>query len=270
MRHFILPLAIGIGLPAFALAASPTYTVVDLGTSPGLAWAPVPPTVTRNSAPQIGSLGGGVSYIYQVRGNAAVGVSNVANPDCRGGDVFHAFLFSFVTQKMLDLGAFNSRCASAALSLNASNVVVGWAQKEIGSIAVDANGGAQTPFVWRNGTMQELPILLQPNTEEQDRQRFGSANGINNAGEIVGETAQALTTGDVAARAVVWENGAAAKPLELQFQLGKLSHTYAFTNASAINCQGNIAVTGYPLSRGSADVHAYLLVRQGAQRSCPE
>jgi uncharacterized membrane protein len=119
--------------------------------------------------------------------------------------------------------------------------------------------------------MHALPSLLQSITTEQEAaSNTSSANSINNAGEIVGETTQLLTTGQLATRAVLWENGAAAEPLELQFHLGNASGTVIFTKASAINCQGNIAVTGYPANHSPVDVHAYLLVRQGAQRSCPE
>ena len=270
MRHFTLPL-LAIGLPALALAASPTYTVVDLGTSPGLEWAPVPPMVA-NSAATIGSLGGGITYIYQHTSDASVGASATGSVDCVGNEVFHAFLF--VSGKMQDLGGFNPACDSAALSLNASDVVVGWANKDIGVSDVDAHGGRKTAFVWRNGTMQELQSLLVPapgeNADIEEAENISSANGINNAGEIVGETAQLLTTGAIAPRAVVWENGAAAKPVELQFRLGTLSHTLIFTNAVGINCQGDIAVTGYPQNHSPTDVHAYLLIRQGTQRSCPE
>jgi hypothetical protein len=39
------------------------------------------------------------------------------------------------------------------------------------------------------------------------------------------------------------------------------------TDASGINCQGNIAATGVDLDDGN--YHAYLLTRQGPPRSCP-
>src|SRR5690348_15853244 len=57
---------------------------------------------------------------------------------------------------------FNPACDSAALSLNASDVVVVWAHKDIGVSVVDAHGGRKTAFVWQNGTMQELQSLLVP------------------------------------------------------------------------------------------------------------
>jgi uncharacterized membrane protein len=171
---------------------------------------------------------------------------------------------------MQDLGTLDG-CQSAALSLNASHVVVGWAQAGIGTVTAAANGGLPTAFVWHNGTMQALPSLLQTITSIGEANgNSSSANGINNAGEIVGETAQLLTTGVLAQRAVLWQNSAVSKPLELQFALGNSSGTVIFTNALGIDCQGNIAVTGYPLNHSPSDVHSYLLVRQGAPRSCPE
>jgi hypothetical protein len=271
MRRIALPLA--LCLSTFALAASPTYTVVDLGTAPGLEWAPVPPSVGNSASSFYGSLGGGITYIYKQTSDAAVGASAIPPGDCPGTVTMHAFLFlqnSADSGTMQDLGTLDG-CQSAALSLNASHVVVGWSQMGIGISNVDAGGGLPTAFVWRNGTMQALPSLLQSiTTVAEATGNTSSANGINNAGEIVGETAQRLTTGQLAPRAALWLNGAAANPLELQFQLGKVSGTLIFTNASAINCQGNIAVTGYPVNHSPTDVHAYLLVRQGAQRSCPE
>ena len=269
MRRFAVSLA--LGLPTLALAASPTYTVVDLGTAPGLQWAPVPPSV-ENSASSYGSLGGGVTYVYQQTSDAAVGASSIAGP-CMNVTL-HAFLFlrnSTGGGTMQDLGTLNDGCQSAALSLNASHVVVGWAQMNIGITNIDAFGGLQTAFVWQNGAMQALPSLPHSILTRGDAaNNASSANGINNAGEIVGWTIQRLTTGELTPRAALWLQGAAANPLELQFQLGSASGTVIFTNASAINCQGNIAVTGYPVNHAPTDVHNYLLVRQGAQRSCPE
>jgi len=272
MRRFLFLVAL---LPGFALAASPTFTVIDLGTMPGLQWAPVPPSVGNSAGAFYGSLGGGATYIFQstrVGGfGVAVGKSSIANPDCFN-EVFHAFLFVQNTANsgtMQDLGTLGG-CQSAAFSLKASHLVVGQAQRP-GQISVSsAAGGVWTAFVWQNGMMQALPSLIQSlATEEPDGAGSSSANGTNSSGEIVGWTTQLLKTGQLAPRAVLWENGA-SDPLELQYQLGSANNTVIFTNASAINCQGNIAVTGYPLNQSSGDVHAYLLVRQGPPRACPE
>jgi hypothetical protein len=271
MRRFAPALA--LGLPTLALAANPTYTVVDLGTAPGLEWAPVQPLVANSANTFYGSLGGGITYIYQQTSNAAVGTSAIPPGSCPGDMTLHAFLFlqsSASGGTMHDLGTLDG-CWSVALAFNASHVVVGWSDMDVGISDVDAFGGLPAAFVWRNGSMLPLPSLLQSaNTEAEARGNTSSANGINDAGEIVGETAQRLTTGQLAHRAVLWPNGAAAQPLELQFQLGNASGTVIFTNATGINCQGNIAVTGYPLNHSPSDVHSYLLVRQGAPRSCPQ
>jgi len=223
-----------------------------------------------------GSLGGRTTYIFQsmsVDGlSAAVGESSIANPDC-SNEVFHAFLFLQKTAEsgtIQDLGTLGG-CQSAAFSLNASHLVVGQAQAPGQNSVSSAAGGIWTAFVWQNGTMEALPILLPSSiTEEEPGAAESSANGINSAGEIVGWTTQLLKTGEIAPRAVLWENRAESKPLELQYQLGSANNTVIFTNASAINCQGNVAATGYPLNLSSSDVHAYLLVRQGPPRSCPE
>ncbi|MGH8228107.1 MAG: hypothetical protein ACRET2_00425 [Steroidobacteraceae bacterium] len=284
-----LLLSLAAGLPTMALAATPTFTVVDLGTTPGLQWAAVQPTVDNSATVaggSYGSLGGGITYIYQpitlspyqpvdpqLPVVVAVGESTVANSGCAAMD-FHAFLFlptSAMGGTMEDLGTLGG-CQSAALSLNASHVVVGWAQESGGpTLSIAAQGGLQTAFVWHNGTMQALPSLLHTFTTLQESEEdTSSANGINDGGEIVGWTMQLLGTGQLAPRAVLWENGAAAEPLELQYQLGDKSGSVILTIASAISCQGDIAVTGYPASSSSHQLHTYLLVHQGAHRSCPD
>lgn len=194
-----------------------------------------------------GSLGGGTTYIYQSTNDAAVGESNIANASCRDV-VFHAFLFVQNTADsgtMQDLGTLGG-CQSAAFSLNGSHVVVGWAQAPAETSAAAASGGLWTAFVWQNGTMQALQSLLQSiTTEEEAAANTSAAHAINSSGEIVGWTTQLLTSGALAPRAVLWENGAESKPLELQYQLGSADNTVIFTDASAINCQGD---TNSPLS----------------------
>jgi uncharacterized membrane protein len=147
----------------------------------------------------------------------SIGESAVPNSGCSPNGVeFHAFLF--VNGTLQDLGTLGGGCQSAALSLNgpatgnaASHVVVGWSQMDVGITDVDAFGGLQTAFVWRFGTMQALTSLLQSvTTKAEAANNTSSASGINNAGEIVGETAQHLTTGEIAPRAVLWENSTAA------------------------------------------------------------
>jgi uncharacterized membrane protein len=147
--------------------------------------------------------------------SAAVGESSIANPVCFN-EVFHAFLFvsnSANSGTMQDLGTLGG-CQSAAFSLNASHVVVGQAQRPGQRSASSAAGGVWTAFVWQNGAMQGLPSLIQSlASEEPDGAGSSSANGINSSGEIVGWTTQLLTTGALAPRAVLWENGA-SDPLE--------------------------------------------------------
>jgi hypothetical protein len=94
-----------------------------------------------------------------------------------GALFFHAFLFSGTLQ---DLGTINDGgCESAALSLNALHVVVGWSKAAVGVGAVDAVGGIQKAFVWQHGTMQALPNLLQPDRFEED-----TANNTSSASTV--------------------------------------------------------------------------------------
>jgi hypothetical protein len=43
--------------------------------------------------------------------------------------------------------------------------------------------------------------------------------------------------------------------------------TVLLSDASAIDCQGNISAIGTPATGGSGRPHSYLLVRQGAPRT---
>jgi hypothetical protein len=82
---------------------------------------------------------------------------------------------------------------------------------------------------------------------------------------VVG-TSNAILTADhsVVSRAFLYVGGAI---YNLYFQVIKPPTNIRLTDASGINCQGNIAATGVDLDDGN--YHAYLLTRQGPPRNCP-
>jgi hypothetical protein len=274
MRNFILSFFLALAFPVLTFA-TPTFTAVDLGTLPGLNWAPVQPVVQNSGVSAGNSLGGGITYVYQQINGISVGESAIAGSStCSPSPVtFHAFYSGFPYAEIIhDIGVLNGGCQSAALALNAgsTHIVVGWSQRGVGIHSIDDIGGLKTAFMWdssSNGILA-LPSLLHPITEQEIASNESSANSVNIYGEIVGQTAQRLTTGEIAQRAVLWENFPPAPPLELQFQLGKASGTLIFTNAMGINCQGNIAVIGYPVNSSPTNVHSYLLVRNAPQNIC--
>lgn len=92
-----------------------------------------------------------------------------------------------------------------------------------------------------------------------------SAEGVNDHQEIVGwTTTLSSATGQTLRRAFVWAGGTM---YNLTFYLVG-GPTVLLSEATAIDCQGNISAVGTPASGGGT--HTYLLVRQGTARTdCP-
>ena len=119
--------------------------------------------------------------------------------------------------------------------------------------------------------MHDLGTLAIPSSNPQVSQGFtadnysSQAEGVNDFREIVG-TSQAISSADnsVLQRAFYYADGTM---YNLSFFLSGAPSSLRLTDASGIDCQGNIAAIGIDLNTGA--VHSYLLTRVGAARNCP-
>lgn len=159
----------------------------------------------------LGTLGGPFSIAQDINniGQIVGAAENTGLP--------HAFLYTNGT--MQDLGTLGGDY-SFANSVNDSGDVVGWSWEA-------DTGGAHHPFLYSGGVMVDLGSGVGT----------GSANGINNAGEIVG---------DLQGEATLWYNGTATS-------LGLLGGTTS--GASAINNYGEIVGSAQTASGNRAFVY---------------
>jgi len=128
-----------------------------------------------------------------------------------------AFLWDNGT--LFDLGTFGGKYSNAN-AINNLGQVVGISNYD------PADPAGWRPFIWQNGVMRSLV----PSCEICS----GSANDINDAGEIVGSA----TTPDFASHAVLWDvNGAI-------HDLGALTQ-WAFSTARGINDSGQMVGDSY-------------------------
>jgi probable HAF family extracellular repeat protein len=111
------------------------------------------------------------------------------------------------------------------LSPDALTIHINDAGQVVGSVRDKDNSNAFHVVLWENGTVRKLPTL--PGAVRS------FVNGINNAGQIVGDAMYA----DGTARAVIWENGTVK---ELTTPLGTASSW-----ANGINDLGKIAGAAY-------------------------
>jgi probable HAF family extracellular repeat protein len=110
-------------------------------------------------------------------------------------------------------------------------------QSEIVGIVVSS--GVAHAFVWRSGELTELPSLSSASES-------GQARGINNAGLIVGASANANGW----SRATIWRDGSV---IDLGTLGGPLTHSYA----QAVNDNGQV-VGDFTAEGGGSPSHAFL------------
>ncbi len=257
-----------------AFAANPQFSLIDLGPTdlPGgtLNWATVP-TPQNVGILQLGSIGGPTSAnvyygAFAYGQTTLVFGSSMTAPvqGCAGGAT-HAALW--LNGSVTDLGtiATDAPCPSG---MPAFSEAVG--ANTLGDVVGDSQTDALVPqtfrlqshaFLWNGGVMHDLGTLAGSGNDY-----YGSAAlGVNDSHEVVG-TSDAIRSSDGQhlTRAFLYANGTL---LDLSFLIIN-APSVRLTSATAIDCQGNIAAVGSDLNSVNA-IHEYLLVRQGAPRSCP-
>jgi len=244
---------------SIALAAPPQYTVYDLGVQEagqGLQWRGVLGSLITNY-PGLG----GDNTLYAYNSTAEVGTAatrydasvNAArwlpNPNGPGA--------TFTNLGVLP-GAARPPGApwSSAYGLNLIGDIVG--QSDTAYITYTGSGGhSQHAFVWNSGVMTDLGAIAGNAYES-------AADAVNDSREIVGWTNTiSSTNGEVLRRAFIYIGGTM---YNLSFyEVGGAKAL--LEEAVSIDCQGNIAATGYPSTGAESFQHNYLLVRQGTART---
>jgi len=249
-----------------AMAATPPqYAVIDLGiqqAGEGLLWrgrlgTPAPFTYP---VPQ-----GGAGVIFASNDFADVGM--ITNAD--GNDGTHAAMWrhrnATATVDLTDIGVLPGGNAfglplAVANGVNLVGDVVGVSNAPYPSESPGTTGQTQHAFLWNNGVMKDLGTIA-------GNGYFSSAEGVNDSHEIVGWTNTiSNATGLPLQRAFIYIGGTM---YNLTFYLVG-GPTVLLSEASAIDCQGNISAVGTPASGGSGKPHNYLLIRQGSARACPK
>jgi probable HAF family extracellular repeat protein len=264
---------LAVGLCSSALAQSaPQYSLMDLGpivvAGSGLPWqtpqpTPQPGVASAASLQGASCYGTNTNEVYADFGYEFVGSTCLTTANT------HAAMWTIIPRQVPQLtdlgvlpGAFGRTGtggpSAIAYGFNNEGAVVGVSDSQY-----PAYQGYQTParhaFLWRNGVMTDLGAIAGQGYDS-------SAAAVNDSGEVVGTTSTISSTdGSVLSRAFMYVNGTT---YNLSFYLTG-GPTVHLSNALWIDCQGNIAANGTPLS--STTVHSYLLVRQGpARTTCPD
>ena len=181
----------------------------------------------------LGTIGGASSSAYGINASGqVVGASTWTSLS----DYGHAFLYS--NGKMQDLGTLGGIYGSSAYGINASGQVVGYSY--ITGAGNNIFSNVFHAFLYSNGTMQDLGTLGGSDSQ---------ANGINDSGEVVGESD---TTNDSAQHAFLYSNGSMT---DLNSLISP-SSGWTLLDATAVNDNGQIA--GYGVNPEGND-EAFLL-----------
>ena len=243
---------------SIAFAVPPQYAVIDLGVQEagqGLQWHGVV------GAPITGYPGlGGDNILYAFNSAAQVGTATTSDqttvnaarwiPNSDGpGAIF------------TDLGVLPNASRptgapwSYAYGLNLTGDIVG--QSDSQYTGLNSGYHSQHAFLWNNGVMTDLGAIAG---NAYDSVAFA----VNDSQEIVGWTnTVSSVNGEKLQRAFIYIGGTM---YNLSFyEVG--GPTALLAQAVSIDCQGNIAATGYPATGAVSFQHNYLLVRQGAART---
>jgi probable HAF family extracellular repeat protein len=256
-------LKLALCLFATAAAAAPSYTVIDLGVKEageGLPWRELGSTQAPAWYPE---LSGGVGFVSA--GNSVAVVGYTAFPDDRswpatkwdvgaGGNIGNP----------IDLGVLPGGSkvggppAAEAYGVNRVGSVAGVSDSAYAGANPYSLQGTRHGFLWRDGVMTDLTPIA-------GHEYNSAAYGVNDSHEVVGYTDTiSRITGEALGRAFVYIG---ETMYNLTFYLVG-GPTVLLSTATAIDCQGNISAEGVPAAGGS--LHSYLLLRQGAQRTCPK
>jgi probable HAF family extracellular repeat protein len=277
-------------LAAVAMAQSPSYEVVDLGTV-GLNGQPF--VITKDGlvagAVQTGStlqamlwykgkmvdlgttgLGGPNSQAFGVNAwGQTVGEAQTTTPDPNGED-FCGFLAlglsstgttcvpflwqNGVMKALPTLGGYNGW----ANQINGSGAVAGVAENDTPD-ATCPSGGPQKlqfkPVVWQDGYARELPIY------PGDPDGIVGEHAINERGQVAGASGECAAFNPIflsnlqPLHAMLWEDGKA-------IDLGTLGGTGHGTGIQAENLNNDGQVIGFSDLAGDANFHAFLWTRE--------
>jgi hypothetical protein len=242
-------------------ATPPQYSVIDLGVlqpGEGLPWHGVVGTPAPVDFQELGTTGG---LIYAMSGLTSVGSSGTPSGSQHAAKWF--LNTSNQSEMIADFGLLpgaltvgSTLPSSAALSFNNSGDVVGYSTSAYMSSSSSIPQAATHAVMWHDGFIKDLGAIAGSGYNS-------SAEGFNDSSEIVGTTNTISdATQAVLSRAFIYIDGTM---YNLTFFLVG-GPQFLLSDATAIDCQGNISATGTPAAGGST--HTYLLLRQGAARSC--
>lgn len=264
-RSYLGALLFALPFCATAMAqTAPSYQVIDLGeaeyTGKGMVWADRP-TQTNSNWPSSAPCVGGRTNVYATPILYTINSLQIATgAACTANLTTHAGYWTWNPETPVtytDVGTLPGAQEdySFAYGANESGDVVGDSQT---AYTTPFGSTAYHAFLWNGGHMTDLGAIAGNNYNSQ-------ANAVNDSHEVIGTT-QAISsiTGGILERVFLYTSG---KMYNLSFyETG--GATALLSSAKWIDCQGNIAASGFPAT-GAQVLHSYLLIRQGATRNCP-
>ena len=144
---------------------------------------------------RLGTLGGRESHVVAANEKGQVIGYSTTSPDNPGGVAEHPFVWR--NGKIRDLGTLPGYHSGRPTAINRRGQIVGFCYNGP-NFHYDAPFRDQRAFVWDNGKMRDLGAL--------PGDRYSRAEGINNSGQIIGESARNAAP-KYQGRAVTWRQG---------------------------------------------------------------